>query len=52
MLEHFVTNVGKLKKKILKKMLAPLLKNVDEKMLANFRKMLTRKNVGNTLKKC
>jgi hypothetical protein len=53
MLEHFVTNVGNTSKKMLeKKMLAKLPKNVDEKMLANFRKMLTRKNVGNTSEKC
>jgi hypothetical protein len=48
MLEHFVTNVGKLREKMLRKNVGNTSKNVDEKMLTNFQKMLTRKYVGNT----
>jgi hypothetical protein len=55
MLEHFLTNVGSnSKKNVREKMVAAL-----RKILANFRKILTRKklatlpkNVGNTSKKC
>jgi hypothetical protein len=34
--QHFLENVGITSKNFDKKMLTPLLKNVDEKMLANF----------------
>jgi hypothetical protein len=51
MLEHFVTNTGKLWKKMLRKNVGKLLKNVDEKkcwqhfrkMWATLLKMLTKK---------
>jgi hypothetical protein len=38
MLEHFVTNIGELQKKMLRKNVGKLPKNVDEKIFATFLK--------------